>query len=258
MLKARAKYLPLASLALCLTLGPARSEPLTYERIVRNFDVLAFRGEYSGRQYEVLRKWKDPLRLAIMSKTYPESLETDIRELVDLLARTTEHPIELYYTERMRAAKRLPAGFDQKQVNVYLYYESPADLPKMLAPFFGNDASQVEPYLRQATCFAKIFTKGAEIRRAMIAFPSNRPREHMRACVVEEIAQILGLANDDPTMSESIFNDTNPVNELTPHDRLQLRVLYDRRLPVGMPRHDVLQTIPLILDDLRRLASGSG
>lgn len=234
---------------------PSPAEPISYERMVRNFDVLAFKGEYSGRQYEVLRKWKEPLRLAIMSKTYPESLETDIRELVALLSRTTGHPIELYYTERMRTTKQLPPGFDQKLVNVYLYFESPADLPKTLAPFFNNDASQVEPYLKQATCFAKLFTKGAEIRRAMIAFPSTRPRDHMRACVVEEISQILGLANDDATMSESIFNDSNPVNELTAHDRLQLRVLYDRRLPVGMPRQDVLRTIPVILDDLKRLTA---
>ncbi|MGE4219240.1 MAG: DUF2927 domain-containing protein [Alphaproteobacteria bacterium] len=246
----------LATLPALALAAPAQADPIPYERIVRNFDVLAFRGEYSGRQYEVLRKWKDPLRLAIMSKTYPESLESDVQELVALLSRTTGHPVELYYSERMRAAKRLPADFDQKLVNVYLYYEAPDDLPKILSPFFNNDPSQVVPYLSQATCFAKLFTKGAEIRRAMIAFPSSRPREHMRACVVEEISQILGLANDDATMSESIFNDTNPINELTAHDRLQLRVLYDRRLLVGMPRQEVLRTIPTILDDLNRLAAG--
>src|SRR3546814_16326288 len=69
------------------------------------------------------------------------------------------------------------------------------------------------------------------IRAAVILFPAHHSRATLRACVVEELTQIMGLANDSTIVADSIFNDRSPFTELTANDRLLLRILYDRRIP---------------------------
>ncbi|PPR70354.1 MAG: hypothetical protein CFH02_00106 [Alphaproteobacteria bacterium MarineAlpha3_Bin1] len=78
-----------------------------------------------------------------------------------------------------------------------------------------------------STCFAKFGTKKNEIRWAIAVFPSHHPKDYMRACVVEEMTQVLGLPNDSNAVKPSIFNDLSHYFELTPHDRLMVKMLYD-------------------------------
>jgi hypothetical protein len=55
-----------------------------------------------------------------------------------------------------------------------------------------------------------------------------------RSCIEEEMTQALGLANDDPAIRPSIFNDDEEFALLTKHDEILLKMLYDPRLRVGM------------------------
>jgi hypothetical protein len=55
-----------------------------------------------------------------------------------------------------------------------------------------------------------------------------------RSCIEEEMTQALGLANDDPNIRPSIFNDDEEFALLTRHDEILLKMLYDPRLTVGM------------------------
>ena len=61
--------------------------------------------------------------------------------------------------------------------------------------------------IKVSTCFAKFGTKNNEIKWAIAVFPDHRPKDHMRACVVEELTQVLGLPNDSAQVAPSIFND---------------------------------------------------
>lgn len=240
-------------LALALYAGAVRADPATPPNatIIANFDVIGFGGEYSGRRYDGVRKWAGPVRIGIQGKGYPEYFEAMVRQHVDDLKAITGHPIEVYYTFAMQKAKTLPQGFDQKKLNVILYHMPRADIPKAIARYYDNDEAQVREMVRVSTCFAKIFTKGFEIRAAIVVFPAEHPKDYIRACVVEELAQILGLANDYDKAEPSIFNDTSPYTELTEHDRLMLRMLYDKRMPIGMPRGQALETGLAILNELR-------
>ena len=116
--------------------------------------------------------------------------------------------------------------------------------------------TRMEPTLQRlaggkSTCEATLFTKDNEIRSAVVLFPAERPKNHMRACVVEELTQVLGLPNDSPSVSPSIFNDKSPINELTDHDRLMLRMLYDPRITIGMSRDRALIVGRKVLDEIR-------
>lgn len=63
------------------------------------------------------------------------------------------------------------------------------------------------------------------------------------SCFHEEMAQGLGLANDDPNARPSIFNDDEEFAHLTWLDEMLLRMLFDRRLRPGM---DEAEALPLI------------
>ena len=103
----------------------------------------------------------------------------------------------------------------------------------------------------KTTCMARLFKKGNEIKSAVVLFPAYDNRKTLRACVVEELTQVLGLANDSNDVSPSIFNDTSQFFELTKHDRLLLRILYDKRMTIGMPRKEAMVLAHQILFEIR-------
>ncbi len=70
-------------------------------------------------------------------------------------------------------------------------------------------------------------------------------------CIIEEMAQSLGLLNDDPRASPSIFNDDGVYQSLTSQDELLLRILYDPRIESGMTRRNVLPLAEQVIADLR-------
>lgn len=75
-------------------------------------------------------------------------------------------------------------------------------------------------------------------------------------CIVEEMAQSLGLLNDDRYAVPSIFNDDGVYLALTSQDELLLRILYDPRILSGMDARGVTNLSRKIIEELR--PSGAG
>ncbi len=71
-----------------------------------------------------------------------------------------------------------------------------------------------------------------------------------RACLHEEIVQIIGLANDHPEVRPSIFNDDGEFALLTKHDEHLLRILYDPRLEPGMTAEEAMPIVRRIVDGI--------
>ena len=152
----------------------------------------------------------------------------------------------------MHKEGRLAPDFDRTKINLILYYLPVEKIPNRLSRYFDNDEAKVKKMIEVSTCFAKFGTKKNKIRWAIAVFPSHHPQDYMRACVVEEMTQVLGLPNDSNAVKPSIFNDQSRYFELTPHDRLMVRMLYNPRITVGMPRGQALREATAILDELRR------
>ncbi|MEM6849053.1 MAG: DUF2927 domain-containing protein, partial [Pseudomonadota bacterium] len=70
-------------------------------------------------------------------------------------------------------------------------------------------------------------------------------------CVVEEVAQSLGPANDSPRLPDSIFNDHSSVNTLLVFDWFILNMLYDPRIRPGMTENEVVPLLPNVIADAR-------
>lgn len=249
------RILARASLVLWLTLGfglatVVAQEPLTNNKILRNFNIVAFGNEYTQRRYKQVRKWKAPIRIGIQGK-YPPYFERFVKEHIRNLWELTGHPIELYYSLDKQKRGELAKDFDAKKVNFILYYLPQKDIFKSVGKYFDNDPRQVKFMVDNSTCFAKFFTSKNAITAGFAVFPDHRPKEHMWACVVEELTQVLGLANDSALVNPSIFNDVSQHFSLTEHDKWMLRMFYDTRITPGMPRELAIDMGRKILNEIR-------
>lgn len=242
-----------AGLALTIALAPrsAATAEISNDALIRNFDIVAFGNEYTGRRYDHVRKWAQPIRIGIQG-AYPPYFEEFVKNHIRDLWKLTGHPIELYYSLGMQKNKQLAKDFDPKKVNFILFYLPVDKIPAAITKYFDDDPRQVEEMIRVSTCFAKFFTRKNEITAGIAVFPAHHPRDYMRACVVEEITQVMGLPNDSPDVSPSIFNDKSRYFELTEQDKWMLRMLYDRRVSFGMTRSETLSIGREILDQKRR------
>lgn len=227
-------------LALSLIRPAAADEPFTNADLVRNLDVVAFGNEYSGQRYDTVRKWAMPVRMGIQGAKYPAYLERFIEDFAADLRGLTGHQIELYYSFARKKAKKLPADFDSKKVNVILFYLPDDEIPAALKKYWKGDEEKVRWMVQNSTCFANYFTKKGEIVAAVVIFPARHPESYHRACVVEELTQILGLPNDSNAVKPSIFNDKSRYLELTEHDKWLIRALYAKDILPGMKREEAL------------------
>ena len=207
---------------------------------MRYFDIIAFGNEFTGKRFARVRKWVDPIRIGLQGK-YPEYFELFVLQQILDLQQLTNHRIELYYSPILERKNLLPRDFDQKKTNVILFYLPRDKISGAVTKYYDNDPAQVAAIVKSSTCFAKFFTRRDEIRAAIAVFPSEHSKDFMRACVVEELTQILGLPNDSAIVEASIFNDHSQYFELTKNDRMLVQVLYDPRITFAMPRQQALR-----------------
>jgi len=86
---------------------------------------------------------------------------------------------------------------------------------------------------------------------AHIFIKDELPLIWRETCIIEEMTQSMGLLNDDPRASPSIFNDDGVYQALTSHDEYLLRVLYDPRIRSGMRRRNVVPLAERVIAELR-------
>ena len=89
------------------------------------------------------------------------------------------------------------------------------------------------------------------IERAAVYLVADEGFGPFAHCLVEEVAQSLGPANDDDALAGSIFNDRSEDVGLRTLDFVILNVLYDTRIRPGMTRAQVLG-LEVVLADGRR------
>ena len=90
-----------------------------------------------------------------------------------------------------------------------------------------------------------------EIVGAVILIPTDLGRFIVRACIIEELTQSMGLFNDSDDINPSIFNDSSPNMTLTDHDRILFRLLYDERLAPGMTWEEAEPIVRQAVGELR-------
>ena len=219
----------------------SKSPRATPKALTELFNSLAFYDEYepsSGFQLAqatptALSKWQRPVKINLHfgPSLSPEARVKDTQFLSDYatqLSDITRHPIELTTelgnfhvvvvdeVHRMNMVQNLRKKDVLVPPNIQqVIQRMPADIHCMVLTFSARHS----PHIHE---------------QALAVIRAEHPPMLKKACFHEEIAQGLGLHNDNPAAHPSIFNDDDEFAFLTNQDALLLRVLYDPRLPAGI------------------------
>ncbi len=196
-----------------------------------------------------LAKWDGPIRAALVdvqSEAQRAAARAHFADLAQLtgLAITEAAPAEanflvFYADDPFAAARRHRA----------LYAGHLAD-PRSFDALLARMAPR-------ATCFGFLWggwPSGQGIDFAVTFIRTGRGARTVQGCLVQETTQALGLINDLDLDAPSAFTDSGEHVELTPNDRLMVRLLYDRRLRPGMGWAETEPLARAALRHLRRVA----
>ncbi len=95
---------------------------------------------------------------------------------------------------------------------------------------------------------ARALAEARRIEAMTIFIPTSAPPYLVRNCLLEEIPQALGLANDLYGLGPSSFNDDGAHLWPTRLDHLMLRVLYAPGMKTGLPRQATARRARQVLD----------
>jgi hypothetical protein len=120
-----------------------------------------------------------------------------------------------------------------------------------------RDVVANEIYDRPSTAFApgkclvRVVSGRAGIARADAVIVADEGDFLFHRCMTEEVLQGLGPVNDDPTLPESVFNDTSRHASFTVFDRHILNMLYHPSIRAGMMRMEVRRILPAVAAEVR-------
>jgi hypothetical protein len=209
---------------------------LTREQLVHNFDTIVFHNEFDSHVDQKLRKWVAPVRIYLDIRTgdpklIRETVASHVAHLVDI----SGYDIEL--TDDPGAA------------NTNVVFERENMLDTVKADYFPP-SFDIRTVMQTNLCIGQYQSNAHfEIIKAVVVIPIDRvmARGRLKACVIEELTQVLGLPNDSDDVFPSVFNDHSPDIELTAQDILLVQLLFDSRLTAGMSRYRALELVQAIL-----------
>ncbi len=221
--------------------GGGPDTPFTDTQLARNFVRIALFNEYRDDSdfrspqatVSKLRRWEAPIR---MSVEFGPSVPPD-QQAMDTASVSA-------YAARLSRLTSVPITQTDRNPNYHVLFLNEDDRRgaavrlRQIIPGLGEATLRAIINLPRDQLCVVIGTfspGGASYQKAVAIIRAEHPNLMRSACIHEELAQGLGLANDSPQARPSIFNDDEEFGLLTTHDELLLRMLYDRRLRTGMP-----------------------
>ncbi len=208
--------------------------------ITDSFFEIALKSEYS-KQPQVVRKWPiTGIRYHYIHRVMDNRLHEELTEL---------HLRHL----QMITGLSIKQVKDVKDANLTIVFSREDSLKADLQNFFDMKSPKDQDYFyRNGVCLGNFSSQAdSAIQKATVIIPVDRARKRgkLLACVVEELTQILGLANDSDSVFPSIFNDHSINNLLTGLDYTLLKILYDQRLHTGMNKSEATPVVESIVKE---------
>lgn len=246
----------LVARGLLRTDGGGPDTQFTDTMLARNFVRIALFDEFiatptglrAQQTVSQLRRWEKPVRFSVeFGSSVPDEQRAedgaDVTRYVERLNRITGHPMQVVDTDPN--FRVLILNEDDR-----LGYEA-----RLRALVPGIDDTSVQAFIsvpRDTLCLVLAFSQSTApgYSQAIALIRGEHPDLMRLACIHEELAQGLGLANDSPQARPSIFNDDEEFGLLTTHDELLLKMLYDDRLQPGMSAAEAAPIARVIARDL--------
>ena len=240
--------------------GGGPDTPFAKRDLVRNFVQIAAFSEQSlvGNEFKAsgapnpIRRWTKPVKVQLdFGQTASPRLQSDVRTTVTA------------YLKRLARLIGQPILLSDSSPNFVVAVLNVDELDRYAKPLLQRFPDIPPPLARQMTqlertdhCVVYSFERAERpnrIQSAVALIRAEHPKLLRDKCLHEEIAQGLGLTNDSPAARPSIFNDDDEFALLTRHDELLLKMLYDRRLKVGMTAE---QAGPIVRQIARDVTGG--
>lgn len=220
--------------------GGGPDTQFTDTQLARNFVRIALFNEYQDdsdfrtakNTVSHLRRWDQPIRMSIgFGNTVPfPQRDQDT---------TSVHT----YATRLSRLTGVPVSFSDANPNFHVLFLGEDDrrtfepqLRQLIPSISNGTVRAIIDLPRDQYCIViGTFNPGqSSYSKAVAIIRAEHPNLMRAACIHEELAQGMGLANDSPGARPSIFNDDEEFALLTTHDELLLKMLYDPRLQTGM------------------------
>lgn len=242
--------------------GGGPDTQFTDTMLARDFEKIALKDEFargeglkpSSGEIGAIKKWVKPVRVAAeFGPSVPTAKAAkdkgDLASYVSRLGRITGHPIAM-----TGGAANFHVLFVSEDDRSFL-----TNRVRALVPDISDNAIGIlERLPRGVHCLVFAFSdsaNGYDYGQAIAVVRAEHPDLLRLSCIHEEVAQGLGLGNDDPRARPSIFNDDDEFALLTTHDELLLKILYDPRLRPGMSAD---QAMPIVRERAAELMGGDG
>ena len=220
--------------------GGGPDTPFTDTQLARNFVRIALFNEYRDDSdfqrpqatVSKLRRWGGPIRMSV-----------EFGDTVPLAQRDADLVSVTSYAARLSRNTGVPVTITNENPNFHVLFlgeddrRAYGDTLRALIPNISDATVRTFVNLpREQLCVViGTFAAGqSTYTKAVAMIRAEHPNLMRSACIHEELAQGMGLANDSPGARPSIFNDDEEFALLTQHDELLLRMLYDPRLQAGM------------------------
>lgn len=205
--------------------------------LVDGFMRTVFGSEFGGWAWQsgIAKKFTGPVRVQIEDRS-------EVRDASEAVAFIGSLPhlirgLDLAFVEDAAAA------------NFRVFIIDRADYRRVVTrEIYGRPSSGFAP----GKCLVRVVSGRNGITRSDAVIVADEGDFLFRRCLVEEVLQGLGPVNDDPTLADSVFNDTSRHARFTHFDRQILNMLYDRRIRHGMSRSDAERVLPAVAAEVRR------
>lgn len=210
------------------------------ERLVGVFERIVFGSEIAGAApAERVRKWQGEVRFKLGGSGANAAREAVHRHAAQLSTLT---------------------GLAYREIGAKAQGETLVILVVPRAQMFetGKLVEKNETVLRRIVedarghCYFLSYSKADQIVYAAVVANAELDAAALAACLLEEMAQVLGLPNDDPGLKVPVAGRA-PVpggSGLTPAAELMVRALYDARLKPGMARAEARAAARQAIQDL--------
>ena len=216
--------------------------PVTETRVdslVRYFDVIVFGSEYGKKQAQkVIAKWDGTIRIAFHGRRVLPLHRRFVKNHLQTLADLTRLRFEI-----------LKSGEKEQSLDMDLFFVPRAQMGKIPIP--GVDPRLIDKLAASGGCYFLSWPNSeSRIVKAVIVVNSERDKFGINHCLLEEIAQSLGLPNDSDLMRPSLFSDRDQLTEPSRTDKILLKALYHPRMKAGLTRTEALRAARKIIAEL--------
>lgn len=207
------------------------------EYIKKSFFEIAYNNEYS-KEKSKLRRWEKPIKYRVDYFNLPPKIEM-VETLID------EHFKDL------SSIINLPITKDDKNPNFRIVLTKKSHYKDAISRYMTSKVKNIE---NESNCLLSFRHKAYQLIGATVIIPVDHAMRYglLPACVVEELTQAMGLPNDSDWVNPSVANDKSILDLLTGLDYLMLKILYDKRLVVGLDVGQSSAIVDTILFDFEQ------